>query len=71
MAVVGRSNTKSVKTLGSNDIKEQTATNKVKPEDWRPGVLTAAHGLDVDVDGNLLVSEFDEFGRVVRYNVSE
>jgi len=60
-----------VMTLGENDIKEQTATNKVKPEDWRPGILTAPHGLDFDTDGNLLVSEFNEFGRIVRYDLNQ
>lgn len=59
---------KTVKTLGENLIKEQTATNKVKPADWRTGVLTAPHGIAFDRDGNLYVTEFNEFGRVVRYD---
>ena len=33
-----------VKTLGENPVKEQTATNKVAPADWRNGILTAPHG---------------------------
>lgn len=59
---------KTVKTLGENNIKEQTATNKVKPADWRPGILTAPHGIAFDRDGNLYVTEFNEFGRVLRYD---
>ena len=60
---------KTVQTLGQNDVKEQTATNKVKPTDWRNGILTAPHGLDFDDKGNLYVTEFNEFGRVVRYDL--
>jgi hypothetical protein len=59
---------KTVATLGANPVKEQTATNKVKPDDWKTGVLTAPHGVDFDKNGNLYVSEYNEFGRVVRYN---
>jgi hypothetical protein len=57
-----------VKTLGENNIPEQTATNKVPPEEWRTGVLTAPHGLDFDHEGNLYVTEFNQFGRVLKWN---
>jgi len=57
-----------VKTLGANDVKEQTATNKVKPADWRTGIFTAPHGIDFDAAGNLYVTEFNEFGRVLRFD---
>lgn len=60
---------RTVATLGANDVKGQTATNKVKPADWRPGILTAPHGLDFDSHGNLFVTEYNVYGRVVRYNV--
>jgi hypothetical protein len=59
---------KTVKTLGENTVKEQTATNKVAPADWRTGILTAPHGLAFDQDGNLLVTEFNMYGRVLRYD---
>jgi len=55
-------------TVGDNDVKEQTATNQVKPADWRTGVLTAPHGLAFDKAGNLYVTEFNLYGRVLRYN---
>lgn len=60
---------RTVATLGANDVKGQTATNKVKPADWRPGILTAPHGLDFDSHGNLFVTEYNVYGRVVRYNL--
>lgn len=61
---------KTVATIGANDVKAQTATNKVKPADWRTGILTAPHGLDFDRQGNLFVTEYSVYGRVVRYNLA-
>lgn len=57
-----------VATIGANEIPEQTATNEVAPADWRTGILTAPHGVDFDDDGNLFVTEYNKFGRVLRYN---
>ncbi len=57
--------------LGANDVKAQTATNKVKPADWRTGILTAPHGLDFDSHGNLFVTEYNVYGRVVRYDLAK
>lgn len=62
---------KVVKTLGANDVKGQTATNAVKPEDWRPGILTAPHGVAFDSSGDLFVTEYNLFGRVLRYNAGK
>jgi WD40 repeat protein len=58
---------KTVRTLGENSVKEHTATNQVPPEKWIPGELMAPHGLDFAPDGDLLVTEYSRFGRVVRY----
>ena len=62
---------KTVLQLGTNDVKAQTATNMVKPADWRTGILTAPHGLDFDSHGNLFVTEYNVYGRVVRYNLTK
>jgi hypothetical protein len=59
---------KTVKTLGENSVKEQTATNKVPPADWRNGILTAPHGIDFDKNGDIFVTEFNQYGRVLRYD---
>lgn len=59
---------KTVAVLGENSTPGQTATNKVKPADWKTGVLTAPHGIDFDSAGNLFVTEYNLYGRVVRYN---
>jgi hypothetical protein len=59
---------KTVRTLGENKVKEETATNKVPPAQWRTGILTAPHGIAFDGQGNIVVSEFNQFGRVLRYD---
>ena len=42
--------------------------NQVKPEQWRTGVVTAPHGVAVNDRGDLFVSEFNAFGRVLKFN---
>ena len=43
-------------------------TNQVPPDQWRPGVVVAPHGVAVNGRGDLFVSEFNSFGRVHRFN---
>jgi hypothetical protein len=42
--------------------------NQIKPEQWRTGVFTAPHGVAINDHGDLFVSEFNVFGRVLRFN---
>ena len=59
---------KMVAELGANDTKGQTNTPRVKPADWREGVVTSPHGITFDNDGNILETEWNQFGRVLRWN---
>ncbi|MEN9653770.1 MAG: hypothetical protein RL303_1490 [Verrucomicrobiota bacterium] len=59
---------KMVASLGVNDTKGQTNTPGVKPADWREGVVTSPHGITFDLDGNILETEWNQFGRVLRWN---
>ena len=43
-------------------------TNQLKPEQWRPGIVTAPHGVAVNEHGDLFVSEFNLYGRVLRFD---
>ena len=43
-------------------------TNQLKPEEWRDGIFTAPHGVAVNERGDLFVSEFNMYGRVLRFN---
>ncbi|MGA0133172.1 MAG: hypothetical protein ACO3ND_02320 [Opitutales bacterium] len=57
-----------VAELGANDTKGQTNTPRVKPADWRTGVVTSPHGITFDNEGNILETEWNMFGRVLRWD---
>lgn len=57
-----------VAELGVNDTKGQTNTPKVEPKDWQQGVVTSPHGITFDNHGNILETEWNQFGRVLRWN---
>lgn len=59
---------KLVADLGANDTAGQTNTPKVEPKDWQQGVVTSPHGIAFDNDGNILETEWNVFGRVLRWN---
>ena len=59
---------KMVASLGVNDTKGQTNTPGVAPKDWREGVVTSPHGITFDAKGNILETEWNQFGRVLRWN---
>jgi len=56
-----------VAQFGANEKEDETGTNKTGPEKWRPGVVTAPHGIDFDAAGNLYVTEYSIFGRVHKF----
>lgn len=57
-----------VAELGTNDVKEETNTNKTTPDQWRPAVVTSPHGIAFDAEGNVVVSEWNTTGRILRWN---
>jgi DNA-binding beta-propeller fold protein YncE len=57
-----------VASMGANDTKGQTNTPKVAPADWREGVVTSPHGITFDGQGNILETEWNVFGRVLRWD---
>ena len=59
---------KMVAALGTNDTAGQTNTPKVEPKDWQQGVVTSPHGITFDGKGNILETEWNQFGRVLRWN---
>jgi hypothetical protein len=52
--------------LGTNDNVEEIRTNKAAPQIWQPDRFYAPHGVTYDAKGNLLVSEFNQYGRISR-----
>jgi hypothetical protein len=62
---------KMVAELGANDTAGQTNTPKVQVKDWRAGVVTSPHGITFDNEGNILETEWNLLGRVLRWNVKK
>ena len=58
-----------VERIGENSG-EGVGTNQAKPETWRPGLLLSPHGVALNAQGDLFVSEFNQYGRVHRFNVA-
>ncbi len=59
---------KIVAKLGTNDIAAETANNKTEPDKWRPGIVTAPHGVATNDRGDIFVAEYNIYGRVHRFN---
>jgi hypothetical protein len=54
--------------LGNNETPQQSDTPKVEPQDWKDDVVTSPHGVTFDAAGNILETEWNRFGRVLRWN---
>jgi hypothetical protein len=55
-----------VARVGANS-EPGVGTNKIPPDQWRPGIVLSPHGVAVNERGDLFVSEFNAFGRVHRF----
>lgn len=53
-----------VAVIGTNDNVDEIRTNKAPPTVWQPDRFYAPHGVTYDAKGNLLVTEFNQFGRI-------
>ncbi len=54
-----------VATMGTNDDKYNG--NRTPPKKWREGVVTSPHGIAYDVKGNIWMTEYSKFGRVLMF----
>ncbi len=59
---------KTVARLGLNTTPGETGNNNLEPAKWRPGFVTAPHGVAFNAAGDIFVSEYNKFGRVHRWN---
>ncbi len=48
-----------------------TNTPKIAPQDWQQGTVTSPHGITFDNDGNILETEWNQWGRVLRWNANK
>lgn len=60
---------KRVADLGTSP--KQTNTPGIEPKDWQQGVVTSPHGITFDNDGNILETEWNKWGRVLRWNLKQ
>jgi hypothetical protein len=56
---------KLVGELGANT--NNTNTPKIAPVDWKVGVVTSPHGITFDNEGNVLETEWNQWGRVLMW----
>lgn len=62
-------NNKRVADLGTSP--KPTNTPKIEPKDWQQGIVTSPHGITFDNDGNILETEWNQWGRVLRWNLKK
>ena len=53
--------------IGFNDDPQQRARHGIPPQEWKPGVTTAPHGIGFDAQGNLYVQDWNAHGRVHKF----
>jgi hypothetical protein len=60
---------KRVADLGTSP--QMTNTPGIAPKDWQQGIVTSPHGISFDNDGNILETEWNKWGRVLKWNVKK
>jgi DNA-binding beta-propeller fold protein YncE len=55
-----------IATLGQNDNPSEVHVNSTPPSVWKEGLFYEPHGVAYDAAGNLLVTEFNQYGRLTR-----
>ena len=62
---------RTVRQLGSSKDPKLANTAKVDPSLWQEGIVTSPHGITFDRKGNILMTEWNKWGRVLRWNADE
>jgi len=63
VTIFGRNN-EVLATIGQNDNPTEVHVNTTPPSVWKEGLFYEPHGITYDAKGNLLVTEFNQWGRV-------
>jgi DNA-binding beta-propeller fold protein YncE len=56
-----------VAQVGDNPDEKQRANFGLPPDQWKPGICNSPHGASIDKDGNLIVSEWSQFGHLHKF----
>lgn len=68
VTVLGKDNS-IVAQLGDNPDASQRANFGLAPDKWTEGIFNSPHGITFDRQGNIIVSEWSQFGRVHKFAV--
>jgi DNA-binding beta-propeller fold protein YncE len=58
---------KIVAQVGDNPIEKQRANFGLPPDQWKDGICNSPHGASIDADGNLIVTEWSQFGHLHKF----
>ena len=61
---------KMVATMGTNE-EGPISTNKVEPEIWKTGISNSPHGIAFDNEGNILMAEWNKWGRLLKFRLQK
>ncbi len=56
-----------VAQVGDNPNEKQRANFGLPPEQWKEGICNSPHGASIDQDGNLIVTEWSQFGHLHKF----
>lgn len=56
-----------VAQVGDNPNVKHRANFGLAPDQWKEGICNSPHGASIDKDGNLIVSEWSQFGRLHKF----
>jgi DNA-binding beta-propeller fold protein YncE len=56
-----------VAQVGDNPKEDQRANYGLKPSEWTEGILNNPHGISFDNQGNIIVSEWSQYGRISKF----
>jgi len=56
-----------VAQVGDNPVASQRANFGLPPSEWKEGVCNSPHGASMDKEGNLIVSEWSQFGHLHKF----
>jgi DNA-binding beta-propeller fold protein YncE len=60
-----------VAQLGDNPNEKQRANFPLPVDQWKVGICNSPHGASIDQDGNLIVSEWSQFGHLHKFVLSK
>src|SRR5882762_2618806 len=56
-----------VAQVGDNPNEKQRANFGLPQQEWKDGICNSPHGASIDTDGNLIVTEWSQFGHLHRF----